>query len=124
LWELYLYGGEYGYSTIEREAGEDGRRRQLYNYRMPSFRLVAKEKPADGRCRKVCEKEPGTPYERPMESPDVSEEYKAGLPRRRAGYKPVELNRRLSEATGQRLETTGEKSMVKEPPVRRMAGPR
>jgi hypothetical protein len=33
-----------------------------------------------------------------MESPDVSEECKAELLRRRAGYNPVELNRRLNEA--------------------------
>jgi hypothetical protein len=43
----------------------------LYNYGMPSFHLVAKEKREDGRYRKEYEKEPGTPYERLMESPDV-----------------------------------------------------
>jgi hypothetical protein len=59
---------------------------------MPSFRLIAKEKQADGRCRKVYEKEPRTPYERLMESPDVSEECKAELLRRRAGYNPVAMN--------------------------------
>jgi hypothetical protein len=48
---------------------------------MPSFRLIAKEKQADGRCRKAYEKEPKTPYERLMESPDISEERKAGLKR-------------------------------------------
>jgi hypothetical protein len=45
---------------------------------MPSFRLAAKEQPADGRCRKVHEKKPRTPYKRLTESPDVSEECKAG----------------------------------------------
>jgi hypothetical protein len=59
-----------------------------------------------------------------MESPDVSPECKAELLWRRAGYNPIELNRRLNETVGQRLETNREKSMVKKPPVRRMAGPR
>jgi len=57
----------------------------LYNYWMPSFRLTAKEKQEDGRYRKVYEKQPRTPYERLMESPDVSSECKAELERRRAG---------------------------------------
>ncbi|MDR2741386.1 MAG: hypothetical protein LBB98_04440 [Treponema sp.] len=79
------------------------------NYWMPSFRLIAKEKQADGRCRKVYEKEPRTPYERLMESPDVSEECKAELLRRRAGYNPVTMNRRLNEAVGQILKLNREK---------------
>ncbi|MDR2741694.1 MAG: hypothetical protein LBB98_06015, partial [Treponema sp.] len=81
----------------------------LYNYWMPSFRLVAKEKQADGRYRKVYEKEPRTPYERLMESPDVSEECKAELLRRKAGNNPVELNRRLNEAVEQILKLNREK---------------
>jgi len=50
----------------------------LYNYWMPSFRLTGKEKHGDGRYKKACEKEPKTPYERLMESPDVSSECNAG----------------------------------------------
>jgi hypothetical protein len=76
---------------------------------MPSFRLIAKEKQADGRCRKVYEKKPRTPYERLMESPDVSEECKAELLRRRAGNNPVELNRRLNEAVERLLKLNREK---------------
>jgi hypothetical protein len=72
----------------------------LYNYWIPSFRLVAKEKQADGRYWKVYEKEPGMPYERLIGSPDVSEENKAELRRRKAGQNPVEMNRRLNEAVG------------------------
>jgi hypothetical protein len=48
----------------------------LYNYWMPSFRLVSKEKQADGRYKKVYEKQPRTPFRRIMESPDVSVECK------------------------------------------------
>jgi hypothetical protein len=76
---------------------------------MPSFRLVAKEKQTDGRYRKVYGKEAKTPYERLMESPDVSEEYMAGSLRWKAGYNPVALNWRLNKAAGQRLETNGKK---------------
>jgi hypothetical protein len=46
----------------------------LYNYWMPSFRLVSKEKQADGRYKKVYEKQPRTPFQRLMESPDISAE--------------------------------------------------
>jgi hypothetical protein len=59
-----------------------------------------------------------------MESPEVSEECKVELRRRKAGCNPVELNRKLSEAVGPLLKPNREKSMVKEPPVRRMVGPR
>jgi hypothetical protein len=87
----------------------------LYNYWMPSFRLVAKEKQADGRYRKVYEKEPRTPYERLMESPDVSQECKSELRRGRAGQNPVELNRCLNEAVGRLLKINREKNKVKQP---------
>jgi hypothetical protein len=51
-----------------------------------------------GRCKKVYEKKPRTPYGRLMESPDVSPEYKAELQRRKTIYNPVELNRCLNKA--------------------------
>jgi hypothetical protein len=54
---------------------------------MPSFRLIAKEKQADGRCLKVYEKEPKTPYERLMESPDISGE-QGGAAAAEGGAKP------------------------------------
>jgi len=81
----------------------------LYNYWMPSFRLVAKEKQEDGRYKKVYEKNPRTPYERLMESPEVSSECKKELARRRGEQNPVELNRRLNEAVGQLLKINREK---------------
>jgi transposase InsO family protein len=81
----------------------------LYNYWMPSFRLIDKEKQEDGRYKKVYEKAPRTPYERLMESPDVSSESKAELQRRRAEQNPVELNGRLNEAVGELLKINREK---------------
>jgi len=84
----------------------------LYNYWMPSFRLTAKEKQADGRYKKIYEKQPRTPYERLMESPDVSPECKAELERRRAHQNPVELNRNLNDAVGRLLKINREKLYV------------
>jgi hypothetical protein len=81
----------------------------LYNYWMPSFRLIAKEKQTDGRYRKVYEKQPRAPYERLMESPDISEKCKGELERRRAEQNPVELNRNLNEAVARLLKTNREK---------------
>ena len=81
----------------------------LYNYWMPSFRLIKKEKQEDGRYRKVYEKEPITPYERLIKSPDISAECKAELQRRRAGQNPVELNASLNGAIKRLLKINLEK---------------
>jgi hypothetical protein len=81
----------------------------LYNYWMPSFRLVSKEKQADGHYRKVYEKQPRTPYKRLLESPDVSEESKDELQRRRQEQNPVDLNCRLNEAVARLLKINREK---------------
>jgi hypothetical protein len=82
---------------------------------MPSFRLVAKEKQVDGCYRKVYENEAKAPYERLMESPEVSPESKGELRRRRAGQNPVKLNRKLNEAVGVLLKINREKDKVKQP---------
>jgi hypothetical protein len=84
----------------------------LYNYWMPSFRLITKEKQADGRYKKVYEKEPKTPYHRLMESPDVSTESKAELLYRRTQQNPVILNGHLNEAVEQLLKMNREKMYV------------
>jgi hypothetical protein len=88
----------------------------LYNYWMPSFRLVDKEQRADGRYRKVYEKQPRTPHDRLIESPNVSAECKAELSRRKAGQNPVELNRNLNEAVAQLLKINREKLYRDKPP--------
>jgi hypothetical protein len=64
----------------------------LNNYFPPSFKLIAKEKRADGRYKKVYEEAPKTPYRRLMESPLVSEESKEELKRRKGFYNPPLLN--------------------------------
>jgi len=84
----------------------------LYNYWMPSFRLVSKDKQADGRYRKVYEKIPKTPFQRLIESPDISPECKEELQRLRAMQNPVELNHCLNTAVGYLLKMNREKYKV------------
>jgi hypothetical protein len=84
----------------------------LYNYWIPSFRLVSKEKQPDGRYKKVYEKEPRAPFQRLIESTDVSSECKAELKRRRAQQNPVELNYHLNEAVTALLKINREKLYV------------
>ena len=81
----------------------------LYNYWMPSFRLVSKEKQDDGRYRKVYEQVPRTPYERLVESPYVSPECKAELMQRRSQQNPVELNSGLNKSVAKLLKINREK---------------
>jgi len=81
----------------------------LYNYWMPSFRLVSKEKQADGRYRKIYEKHPRTPYERLIESQHVSLECKDELHRRKSAQNPIELNRSLNNAVEKLLKINREK---------------
>jgi len=81
----------------------------LYNYWMPSFKLVSKEKQDDGRYKKVYEKLPRTPFDRLMESQDVSLECKQKLMYRKSLQNPVELNRFLNEAVARLLKINLEK---------------
>jgi hypothetical protein len=87
----------------------------LYNYRYPSFRLPGKEKQADGRYKKIHEKNPGTPYQRLVESPLVSGESRAEVKRRKNAGEPVVLNSRLNRAIERLLQIHREKNRVKQP---------
>jgi hypothetical protein len=87
----------------------------LYNYWYPSFRLLDKVKQADGRYKKVYEKSPKTPCQRLLESPDVSEESKAELMRRKSVQNPVALNSQLNKAVERLLNINREKANVKQP---------
>jgi hypothetical protein len=87
----------------------------LYNYWYPSFRLIGKEKQGDGRYKKIYEKSPRTPYQRLLESAEVSEESKAELTRRKSGSDPVVLNSRLNRAIERLLKLNREKNTVKQP---------
>jgi hypothetical protein len=87
----------------------------LYNYWYPSFRLIDKVKQEDGRYKKVYEKSPKTPYQRLLESPDVSEETKAELARRKNAQDPVALNRQLNRAVERLLKINAQKANMKQP---------
>jgi hypothetical protein len=95
----------------------------LYNYRSRSFRLVDKAQQADGRCKKVYGKAPKTPYQRLLDSPDISDECKAELRRRKAAYNPSELNTRLNAAVESLLRINREKGQNKQFPCQGNARP-
>jgi hypothetical protein len=76
----------------------------LLNYFYPTLRLIAKEKLPSGRYKKIYEKEPKPPCQRLLESPDLSDECKAELLRRKAALNPVELKRALDKARDRLLK--------------------
>ena len=76
----------------------------LLNYWYPTLRLIAKEKLPSGRYKKIYDKEPKTPYQRLLESPDISDECKEELRRRAALLNPVALKRGLDEARDRLLK--------------------
>lgn len=70
----------------------------LLNYWYPSLKLIAKEKLPSGRYKKIYGKEAKTPYQRLLESPDVSDTCKAELRKRAALLNPIALKRSMDEA--------------------------
>jgi hypothetical protein len=88
----------------------------LYNYWYPSFRLIDKVKQADGHYRKVYEKQPKTPCQRLLDSPDISGECKAELRRRKALYNPSVLNTLLNAAVEHLLRINREKGQDNQTP--------
>jgi len=76
----------------------------LLNYFYPTIRLTAKEKLPSGRYKKIYEKDPKTPCQRLLESPDISDECKAELRRRKAALNPVELKHALDGARDRLLK--------------------
>ena len=101
--------------------GEQEARAEVYRYRCPlytdgypSFKPVDTVKQADGRYRKVYEKTPATAYRRLLESPEVSEESKAELMRRKGEQNPVVLNTQIPEAVERLLKLNREKARMKQ----------
>jgi hypothetical protein len=70
----------------------------LINFWYPTIKTTGKIKLENGRYKKIREKTPQTPYQRLLESPDVSAEDKTELRRRAALNNPVELQRLLNQA--------------------------
>jgi hypothetical protein len=71
---------------------------------------VDKVKQPDGRYRKVYEKTPVTPYRRLLESPEVSDESKTELIRRKGLQNPIALNNGLNRAVEKLLKINREKA--------------
>ncbi|MDR1174298.1 MAG: transposase family protein [Treponema sp.] len=86
----------------------------LLNYWYPTLRLIAKEKQASGRYKKIYEKVPRTPCQRLLESPEVAEEHKAELRRRRALFNPVILKREMDEARERLLKLAAQRGITGE----------
>jgi transposase InsO family protein len=86
----------------------------LYNYWFHSDKLANKEYKPDGKTRKVYDKELKTPFERLLESPDLADEYKDELRRRKAEQNPVQMNRKLNEAVQKLLKINMEKRRMKQ----------
>jgi len=76
----------------------------LLNYFYPTLRLAAKEKLPSGRYKKIYEKEPKPPYQRLLESPDISDECKEELLRRKAALNPVDLKHAADKARDRLLK--------------------
>jgi hypothetical protein len=76
----------------------------LLNYWYPTLRLIAKEKLPSGRYKRIYEQEPKTPYQRLLESPDLSDECKQALRRRAALLNPVKLKQQMDKARDRLLQ--------------------
>jgi hypothetical protein len=86
----------------------------LLNYRYPTLRLVAREKHASGRYKKIYGKVPRTPCQRLLESPNLAEAYKAELRRRALLFNPVTLKREMDEARERLLKLAAQRGITGE----------
>ncbi|MDR1468344.1 MAG: transposase, partial [Spirochaetaceae bacterium] len=77
----------------------------LNNFWYPSIKIIAKQKMPDGRCKKIYGK-PKTPFQRLLDSPDLSDEIKDALRKQAAPVNPVETKLALFEALA-KLENLG-----------------
>jgi hypothetical protein len=84
----------------------------LLNYWYPTLRLIAKEKLPSGRYKKIYEKGAKTPYQRLLESPDLSDECKDELRFRKAALNPIELKRALDQARDRLLKLSVIESII------------
>ena len=83
--------------------------RPLINFWYPTIKLIGKEKLPSGRYRKIYEKEPKTPYQWLLESPQVSDETKGELRLEAAALNPVELKKAFNRARDALLQYSREK---------------
>ncbi|MDR0688703.1 MAG: hypothetical protein LBG08_00340 [Spirochaetaceae bacterium] len=86
----------------------------LLNYWHPTLRLIAKEKQASGRYKKIYEQVLQTPCQRLLESPDLAEEYKAELWRRAGLFNLITLKREMDEARERLLKLAAKRGITGE----------
>ena len=67
---------------------------QFTNHFKPTFKLLRREK-KDGKTKRIYEKQPQTPYQRLLASPDIPEATKAKLRAQHAGLDPFELKKNI-----------------------------
>ena len=84
----------------------------LRNYGYPTQRLVAKEKQASARYKKIYEKVPKTPCRRLLASADLATEHKAELRRRAVLFNPVTLKREMDEARERLLKLAAQRGIT------------
>jgi len=84
----------------------------LLNYWYPTLRLIAKEKLPSGRYKKIYEKQPKTPYQRLLESPDLADGYKQVLRREAARLNPIVLKRKMDEARERLLKLSAKEFIL------------
>jgi hypothetical protein len=82
---------------------------------VPSIKIIGKTKLENGRYKKIYAK-PKTPYQRLLESADVSEEHKAELRRRRDLYNPVVMKEAMDIARDRLLQLNKEKCSMNAAP--------
>jgi hypothetical protein len=87
----------------------------LLNYWYPTMRLTGKTMLDNGRYKKIYEKPAKTPYQRLLESPDVSEDCKAELRWRKTLYNPVLLKSSLDAARNRLLQLNRKKGSMYSP---------
>ncbi|MGH8525227.1 MAG: integrase [Gammaproteobacteria bacterium] len=69
---------------------------QYTNHFKPTFKLLRREK-KNGKTKRIYEKKPQTPYQRLLESPDITEAMKARLRAEHAGLDPWALKKTIEE---------------------------
>jgi hypothetical protein len=67
---------------------------QFTNHFKPTFKLLKREK-KDGKTKRIYEKQPQTPCERLLASPDIAEVSKAKLRTQHAGLDPFALKKSI-----------------------------
>jgi hypothetical protein len=94
------------------------RLKPLVNFWYPAIKITGKNRPQNGRLKKSYDT-PKTPYQRLLESPDISENSKARLRLTASAINPVEIKREQNKALAKLLNLNNQKykAPYQQPPV-------